>query len=406
MNRGRAARYISSRSQRSAVTSGRQRREDNRDQWQRQRQRPAPAVATEDEKQKFAQKITEAVPKGTCQTMCPSQELQDREAQNRLHHFEMVPGTEKDRRPKGDPRRAVKEYARPAAGKDATNPTDLRPPAVLLKTVHYLIDEIAASPNLHPWTEVYNFVFDRLRSVKQDMIIQRVSGSDCVALLEPVVRFLIYASYRLCGEPVRLFDPRINDTHLQEFLSWLFDCYTAGSGPNPNQEEFQALGLLYNLGSVRAHQHVLELPLQLRTSPSVALAASINQAFLERNPVRLLRLAGGLSFLQTCALHRHLVTCRRTLLLIYSHGFSSRNCHFPLDRLAQLLRLDPPLAAQLCQLCGVQVDLENQVLFSKSAFTEPKQTALDCKRYHSESPENPTSLSGLLLQGQHETSAQ
>lgn len=96
--------------------------------------------------------------------------------------------------------------------------------------------------------QIYSFVFDRLRGVKQDMIIQRVSGSKCVAILERTVRFLIYASYRLCGEPLRLYDPCINDTHLQENLSWLLNCYATEAGPHPNQEEFQALGLLYNLG--------------------------------------------------------------------------------------------------------------------------------------------------------------
>ena len=97
---------------------------------------------------------------------------------------------------------------------------------------------------------MYSFVFDRLRGVKQDMIIQRVSGSNCVAILERTVRFLIYASYRLCGEPLRLYDPQINDTHLQENLSWLLDCYATETGPHANQEEFQALGLLYNLGEL------------------------------------------------------------------------------------------------------------------------------------------------------------
>ncbi len=86
--------------------------------------------------------------------MCPARELRKREAQNRLHRFEMLEGTERDKQPRGDPLRAVKEYSRPAAGKDSTNPTDLRPPAVLLKTVCYLIDDISASPHLHPWTEV------------------------------------------------------------------------------------------------------------------------------------------------------------------------------------------------------------------------------------------------------------
>lgn len=96
--------------------------------------------------------------------------------------------------------------------------------------------------------QVYDFVFDRLRSVKQDMIIQRVSGMDCVAILERTVRFLIFASYHLCGEPLQLYNPCINDTHLQECLSWLLECYANETEPHPNQEEFQALGLLYNLG--------------------------------------------------------------------------------------------------------------------------------------------------------------
>ncbi|XP_029002343.1 SAC3 domain-containing protein 1 isoform X2 [Betta splendens] len=314
--------------------------------------------------------------------MCPARELQSREAQNRLHRFEVVAGTEKERRPKGDALRAVKEYSRPAAGKDSTNPSDLRPPAVLLKTVCYLIDDVAGSPCQHPWTEVYGFVFDRLRGVKQDMIIQRVSGLNCVAILERTVRFLIYASYRLCGEPLGLYDPRINDTHLQENLSWLLDCYAKETDRHPNQEEFQALGLLYNLGSTQATQHIMELPKQLRSTHSIRLALSINRAFLERNPVRLLRLAQNLNFLQCCALHRHLVTCRRDLLLILSHAYSSRNCRFPLERLAQLLSLDTSLTARLCQAYRVEVNHDNEVVFSKAAFTEPEQGNLHCKLYH------------------------
>lgn len=95
----------------------------------------------------------QTVPKGTCQTMCPAHELRARERQKRLHRFEILQGTENERCPRGDPLHAVKEYFRPAAGKDATNPADLRPTPVLLKTVCYLINDVAASPDLHPWTE-------------------------------------------------------------------------------------------------------------------------------------------------------------------------------------------------------------------------------------------------------------
>lgn len=107
-------------------------------------------------------------------------------------------------------------------------------------------------------------MFDRLRSVRQDLIIQRASGPECVAILERTVRFLIYASRRLCGEPLQFYDPKINDTHLQESLSWLLENYcpnknthTVEEAPESkgtpqsqykNQEEFEALNLLYNLG--------------------------------------------------------------------------------------------------------------------------------------------------------------
>lgn len=347
----------------------------NPKQWQDQGNR-------QEEERVEEEPIQNTVPKGTCQTMCPVREIRLRESQNRLHHFEMLAGTRRDRQPRVDPLRAVKEYARPAAGKDATNPCDLRPPAVLMKTVCYLIDDIAASQDLHPWTEVYSFVFDRLRAVKQDMIIQRLSGMDCVTILERTVRFLIFSSYRLCGEPLRLYDPQINHTHLQENLSWLLDCYAIGPEPYANQEEFEALSLLYNLGCTRAMQHILQLPGQIRRSPDVSLALSINRAFLERNPVRLLRLSRKLNFLQTCAVHRHLITCRKDLLLIYSHGFSSRNCRFPLDKLSHLLDFNKQLTARYCQIYGVVTNQENQVVFLKTAFTEPEHGKEQCLQYH------------------------
>lgn len=126
----------------------------------------------------------------------------------------------------------------------------------------------------------------------------------------------------------------------------------------------------------------MELPERLRSSPAIKLATSLNRAFLERNPVCLLRLAQSLNFLQSCALHRHLVACRRDLLLIYSHGYNSRNCRFPLNRLARLLFLDASLTARLCQTYGLEVNQDNQVVFSKASFTEPEQEKLHCKLYH------------------------
>lgn len=135
----------SSNSQRKDASFGRQQR--NLEQWRGQNETRA-KVEVEDEHQQL-----ETVPRGSCHSMCSVRELRERERQKRLHCFEMMHGTERDRLPRGDPLRAVKEYSRPAAGKDSANPAELRPPDVLLKTVCYLIDDIAASSHLHPWTE-------------------------------------------------------------------------------------------------------------------------------------------------------------------------------------------------------------------------------------------------------------
>jgi len=48
-----------------------------------------------------------------------------------------------------------------------------------------------------PWHRVFEFVFDRLRAVRQDMVIQRINGNAAIWILEHSVRFLIYAGYRL-----------------------------------------------------------------------------------------------------------------------------------------------------------------------------------------------------------------
>ena len=50
-------------------------------------------------------------------------------------------------------------------------------------------------------------MFDRLRAVRQDLVIQHCGGEDSVEILEKVVRFLLYSDYRYnylflhcCGE--------------------------------------------------------------------------------------------------------------------------------------------------------------------------------------------------------------
>ena len=53
-----------------------------------------------------------------------------------------------------------------------------------------------------PWNVIYDFIFDRLRAVRQDISIQCINDTDSLNIFERIVRFHIYAAYRY----VNIFD--------------------------------------------------------------------------------------------------------------------------------------------------------------------------------------------------------
>jgi SAC3 domain-containing protein 1 len=104
----------------------------------------------------------------------------------------------------------VKQYCRSAAGSvDISKPSLLRPFDVLLSTVEYLlrfeqehsIIKIVffirlVEENDNNWSNVYEFVSDRLRSVRQDMIIQQIDDQRSLHLLNLMIPFYINSEYR------------------------------------------------------------------------------------------------------------------------------------------------------------------------------------------------------------------
>ncbi|XP_074861393.1 SAC3 domain-containing protein 1 [Carettochelys insculpta] len=318
-------------------------------------------------------------PVGTCPGMCPADELAQRERQGRLHRLELQEGTRQ-----GDPARVVKEYSRPAAGKGLPQPQELRPAPVLLITVRYLLGQVTQRADL-PLAEVYAFVSDRLRAVRQDATLQRLQGAPCMALLERSLGYLLHAGYQLCQEPLAHFDPHLHSTQIQECFSWLRRCYRDSC--HKREPAFQALFLLYNLGLPEALCQVLQLPDSVRASPELRTALAVNWAYLERDWARFFRLAQALPYLPSCALHRHLGPARRLALLTFSHGFSAKNCRCPLAWLVRLLAVDSPEEMEeLCHQHGLPVQ-DGAVVFQKAAFRDPgvlvhshSQLLVDSKR--------------------------
>ncbi|XP_038620842.1 SAC3 domain-containing protein 1 [Tachyglossus aculeatus] len=300
----------------------------------------------------------------TCPDMCPASERARRERERRLHPLEVLQeagepeeegGGRRARAPRADPQRAVKEYSRPSAGRARPPPCQLRPPAVLLRTVRHLLDLLDGEAGV-PRPEAAGFVADRLRAVRLDLALQGLGAGDgaAVAVLEASLATLLCLAAR--GPPGG--DPRLLQAQLHESFGSLRRCYgDPPAAPHPRQPVFQALFLLYNLGSPEARRQVLQLPPSMRTHPAVQRALAVDAAFCEGNSARLFRLLRALPFLPSCAVQRHVGPARRGALARLARALGTpRGQAYPLARLTRLLALDGPQEGrELCRLHGLPV---------------------------------------------------
>ncbi|XP_036619544.1 SAC3 domain-containing protein 1 [Trichosurus vulpecula] len=309
-----------------------------------------------------------ALPLGTCPDLCPEAERAARERQRRLHRLEVAPA------------RAVKEYARPAAGKARPPPSQLRPPRVLLATVRYLAAEVAGRADVPP-RDVAAFVWDRLRAVRLDLHLQPSAPSrDAAAVLEAALACQLCVPGPPGGDPGAGsgagLDPQLLHAQLQEAFGSLRRCYAdSPEEAHPRQGFFQSLFLLYNLGSVEALHQVLLLPRGLRSCPALRQALAVDAAFREGNAGRLFRLLGALPYLASRAVQRHVGPARRRALAALARALGTpRGQAFPLHRLARLLAMDSlAQTGALCRAHGLTVEGEagdEKAVFVRGRYTE------------------------------------
>ncbi|KAH9495275.1 SAC3 domain-containing protein 1 [Bulinus truncatus] len=334
--------------------------------------------------------IFEEIIVGTCLTMCPEKEMMLREREKLLHPFELKSQDSKmycmEKQSLADYNKMVKEFSRPAAGRADTESDCLRPAPVLKQTVEYMYTCIV--PKSHPaWTAVYEFVFDRLRAVRQDMVIQGINGQDAIYLLEQIVRFHLYAAYRLRDASLSEFDPVINKQHLLECLKRLLYLYQVTPGYHTNRVEMESVYLLDNLGDVHALTHYFDLDTDLRKSPLLLHCYSISLAFVQGNYLHALRLIWKLPCAMClCAVSRHLLLIRINFLEILTSGFSVKNCKFPVHHLTKILHTESDKETlDLCSKCGLIDMFDNSPLdficFNKTSFLKPKELKVMSQLY-------------------------
>ena len=263
--------------------------------------------------------------RGTCLDMCPEMERFFREETNQLSPLEMT----QDGKP--DPHAMVKEYRRAGADQSEPLPHEMRPPAVLQRTMDYLVcnivDKIVSDASIAgDW---YDFLWSRTRAIRKDITQQHLCDRDSVDLLEKCARFHVLCAGTMIEEDLMIFDPKINDENLRKCIQSLKDFYhdlhLRGGQVCPNESEFRAYDILLNLSDSDILREVAHLRKDIRDSPPVLFAITCHFALTSNNFIKFFQLVSSASFLQSSLLHRYFNEVRLSAVKIMRKSFTVPN---------------------------------------------------------------------------------
>ena len=151
----------------------------------------------------------------------------------------------------------VKRFRRSAAGYDEQLPSDIRPPAVLQKTLDHLFESVIGGSE--PLAFTHKFVWDRTRGIRNDFSIQQVTKvADlriAIECFEKIARFHILSLHQLSRDDADNgeFDhfqerEQLNNTLLS--LTYYYDD-SRHKMVSPNEAEFRAYCVIFEIQDQR-----------------------------------------------------------------------------------------------------------------------------------------------------------
>ncbi|MBA0723720.1 hypothetical protein Golax_004277 [Gossypium laxum] len=353
---------------------------------------------------------------GTCPFMCPDGERAQRERLRDLAVFERLHGDPR----KTSPSLAVKKFCRTISVKHV-QASDVRPLAVLEDTLNYLLNLLDSSE--HPFEVVHDFIFDRTRSIRQDLSMQHIVNDRAICMYEKMVRYSCpgtYAFYYLeSNESKSLIQYRIfiyfptqvkfhvishqrlrnctsssisslqylNMEQLTKALASLYVLYEANRSNNfvyENEAQFRSFYVLLHLDS-KNQQMEESLSYWFRNVPSPVMKSK--EMHFARQVLRFYRMgnykrflctvSSEASYLQYCIIEPN-VNEVRALAISYINNCCYKLHPYPLEQLSKLLMMKELDVESLCHACGLKItsdDGENKSLPTKqTTFSIPKES--------------------------------
>ncbi|CDO93999.1 unnamed protein product [Kluyveromyces dobzhanskii CBS 2104] len=224
-----------------------------------------------------AKDLTEAIIfQGTCQDMCPIFERARRSVENNVVRYEKAkPGDKKI-----DRHRALKVFARPAAAAAPPLPSDVRPPHVLIKTLDYIVEDIVP---LLPDCE--SFLWDRMRSIRQDFTYQNYSGPEAIDCNERIVRIHLLILHQMAKTEITFsIQQELEQLHKAIItLCEIYDEVRDQGGQCPNEAEFRAYALLSKIRDPEYDKMAQDLPYDIFNDDLIQLAITFRRILANSN---------------------------------------------------------------------------------------------------------------------------
>lgn len=237
------------------------------------------------DKADFAKDLNDAIVfQGTCLDMCSTFERARRNVEYTVYSYEKDDPNDK----KASRTKALKVFARPAAAAAPPLPSDVRPPHILVKTLDYIIDNLVVTL---PDSE--GFIWDRMRSIRQDFTYQNYCGPEAVDCNERIVRIHLLILHVMVKSKVEFsLQQELEQLHKSLItLSEIYDDVRANGGSCPNEAEFRAYASLSKIRDPQYDKAIQDLPKHIFEDNLVQLALCFrriisNSYYIERGFMR------------------------------------------------------------------------------------------------------------------------
>lgn len=196
----------------------------------------------------------------------------------------------------------------------------------------------------------YDFIFDRVRAIRQEIVIQSFSPGKTLQILEPIVMFLAISLYRMQSLDISKFDPTICRQHLNESLLKCLSCYeeideTEDQPFSYNCENrviIESIHLMLNMTDGGTLRRALKLNSQLRHSYTVKTCLKISLNMHIHNYFRAIRLISDLPHITCAVASLKLKDIRKEILRSFSIAYNNNNklCGVPNEFIRETLAYD------------------------------------------------------------------